>query len=175
MKTAETICKVCGEHYPAKQRKCPKCGCPKGGNKPAYLRCKRCGIVFTSRREKCPGCGQRITPQTAAGVLLPPGEAARRRRTIVHWCIAVVVLLLILITEGFLVKSIYANIAYRESLQLWNCGGSVEANRRAPDPIYEEPVAPEASDSLTDSAAAATHHAADSIAAAKADSTFFEE
>jgi len=144
----ENVCKVCSHHYPADVRKCPKCGCPQGGNKPAYLRCKRCGTVFSSRRQTCPSCGIHVSPQTAAGILLPPGEAERHRRAIVRWSVAAVALLLLLIIEGFVVKNVYANLAYRESLHLWNCGGSIEANRRAPDPVYEEVVTPSVIDSL---------------------------
>lgn len=52
--------------------------------------------------------------------------------------------------EYFAVAAAYGNMAYRETLDLWNCGGSIEANRREPDPTYVEPVVPDVPDSLFD-------------------------
>lgn len=148
-KTEDNICKVCGTHYAANVRRCPRCGCPRGGTAPAYLRCKRCGTVMPSSRKTCPGCGQQVTPQTAAGVLLPPDWAKRTRRRRWGFIAGVAVLAAAVTVEAFVVKAVYSNITYSRSLHLWNSGGSIEANRRAPDPVHQE-VETAAADSLTD-------------------------
>lgn len=151
MPSEEHICKVCGTHYPVKKSRCPKCGCHDGETVPAFLRCKRCGTVFPSKHKECPACGQIVSPQTATGTVLPAGYAKRERRWRTGLIIAAAATLLVVLGELFLVRVIYANVTYHESLRLWQSGGSIEANRRAPDPVYEEPVIPEIPDSLFNS------------------------
>ncbi len=147
---AEHICKVCGTTYPGNRKRCPKCGCPNGDSVPAYLRCKRCGTVMTSRKKTCPGCGQPISPATATVVLLPPDAEKTTRRRIVIWCTVTLTVLIICIGEFFIVKQLYAGYAYRHSLELWNTPGSIDANRKTPDPVYNEPTVTDVPDSLID-------------------------
>lgn len=67
------------------------------------------------------------------------------------WTLGIVAAIIVLTGEGLLVKTIYANVTYRECLDLWNSGGSVAANRRAPDPVYEDTTTDDqAIDSLLD-------------------------
>lgn len=165
MPSEEHICKVCGTHYEQRKSRCPKCGCRHDETVPAFLRCKRCGTVFPSKSKQCPACGQSVSPQTATGTLLPAGYERRRRRTRTSYILATAVLLLLLVGEGFLVNAVYANITYHESLRMWQTGGSIEANRRAPDPVYEEPVLPEIPDSLfNDGGSHSGNHASESEA-----------
>ncbi len=56
----------------------------------------------------------------------------------------------VLVGEYFLVAMCYANVTYHESIRLWDSAGSIDANRRQPDPVYQEPVATEVSDSTFD-------------------------
>lgn len=169
---SQTTCKVCGRIYSADQKSCPRCGCLQGATIPAYLRCKRCGTVLPSSQRNCPKCGQPISPQTAGVVLFrdlagKPSAAASatplnqgkpkrpstpisKRQRIWRWIGGIAAALLVLVGETFLVKTIYANVTYRECLELWNCGGSVAANRRAPDPVYEDTVEETTTDSLAD-------------------------
>ena len=67
--------------------------------------------------------------------------------------------------ETFLVKSIYANVTYRECLDLWNCGGSVAANKRTPDPVYEGTIEETPVDTLIDIRRAAQTDSIDRIEA----------
>jgi len=60
--------------------------------------------------------------------------------------------------EIFVVSRLYQQETYRESLQLWNTPENIDANRRSPDPVYEEPAAPEVPDSLF-TIDGTTHHA----------------
>lgn len=183
----QTKCKVCGQVYPESQPNCPRCGCPQGATVPAYLRCKRCGTVLSSRHRTCPHCGQAISPQTATVVLLRdvpaspsapsaarparrtprPAASQSRGRQWLRWSGGVAAALVVLVAEGFLVKTIYANITYRECLDLWNCGGSVAANRRAPDPVYEDTVEETLSDSLADVSRAQATDSIDRASAAE--------
>lgn len=136
--TKQTTCRVCGTTYAATFARCPRCGCERGGTKPAFLRCKRCGTVMPSSRHTCPGCGLDVSPHTATGVLLPPGWAAEGRRQRRRLVVGAVVLVVLLIVEAFVVRAVFSHVTYSESLHLWNSGGSIEANRRAPDPVYQE-------------------------------------
>lgn len=144
----ENICRVCGTHYPGRKAKCPRCGCPRGGTVPAYLRCTRCDTVLSSRHKTCPGCGQTISPSTARVAFLPPRRPGSGRRAAIAWTVGIVAAVAVLAAEAFIVEGIYANRAYNRALDLWDCGGSIEANRREPDPVYEQPAAPEVPDSL---------------------------
>lgn len=75
--------------------------------------------------------------------------AGKRRKTLL-WAASIAAVALLLTGETFLVKSIYANVTYRECLDLWNCGGSVAANKRTPDPVYEGTIEETPVDSLND-------------------------
>lgn len=133
----ENICKVCGTRYPATERRCPHCGCRTGAAVPAYLKCRRCGTVMPSARKRCPGCGDTISPATATAIPLSDvPQKPRRNSTWWKWALAIAGVIILLTGEALLVRTIYANITCRESLRMWDCGGSVEANRRNPDPYY---------------------------------------
>lgn len=166
---ADNTCKVCGEQYPAYLKKCPRCGTARNSKVPAWLCCSRCGAFMSSRRRTCPDCGQVISPRTATVAFLPKRKPGQRWRTAAIWGGAVVVAAGLLAVEGFLVEKAYAHDAYQRAMELWDCGGSIEANRREPDPIYEqeveEPRVAQTTDSLFDSLVREAH-IADSLAAA---------
>lgn len=77
-------------------------------------------------------------------------QLAGKRRKKLLWAASIAAVALLLTGETFLVKSIYANVTYRECLDLWNCGGSVAANKRTPDPVYEGTIEETPVDSLND-------------------------
>ncbi|GAY30093.1 hypothetical protein, partial [Prevotella sp. MGM2] len=71
-------------------------------------------------------------------------------RQILVRSVAALLLAGLLAGEGYLVAGFYRQQAYRHTMELWNCGGTVEANRRTPDPVYRETETPELPDSLFD-------------------------
>ena len=77
-------------------------------------------------------------------------QPADKRRKTLLWAASIAAVALLLTGETFLVKSIYANVTYRECLDLWNCGGLVAANKRTPDPVYEGTIEETPVDSLND-------------------------
>lgn len=152
-------CKHCGTVLPSSLRNCPNCG---QGISP-----RTAGVVLF--RELTGGqngqaeggipngAGNR---QGAARNTRPKGNAAEskkskratrpssRGRRALLWTGSVAAAALLLTGEAFLVKGIYANSTYRECLDLWNCGGSVTANKRTPDPVYEGTIEETPVDSL---------------------------
>jgi hypothetical protein len=158
MKAKEYLCTVCHTPYAASAGHCPRCGCRRGENVPAFLRCKNCRTIFAAHRKACPGCGQKNTPQNATGVFLPTGYDYRCRQQRRRYLIAAVIVAAVAVGEIFVVSRLYQQETYRESLQLWNTPENIDANRRSPDPVYEEPAAPEVPDSLF-TIDGATHHA----------------
>lgn len=78
----------------------------------------------------------------------PPKSRAQRRRRIVRTFLCVVLVAVVAAGEYFAVYMAYENMERRKALRLWDCGGSIEANRREPDPVYVEPVMPDVPDSL---------------------------
>lgn len=147
-------CKACGHEYADNLKNCPHCGCAKDASCPPYVSCPRCGTVMPARRKECPGCGLAITPQNARPARQPRHRTPTRprlqpRQILVH-SVAALLLAGLLAGEGYLVAGFYRQQAYRHTMELWNCGGTVEANRRTPDPVYRETETPELPDSLFD-------------------------
>ena len=88
---------------------------------------------------------------------MPKTKPNKKRKPIALYVLYAVCFLLFLVAEGLVTSAIFYNISYLETMNLWNCGGSVEANRRAPDPTYTPPPMPqEVSDSVFDEMTADT-------------------
>lgn len=82
---------------------------------------------------------------------MPKSKPNNNRKRIALYVLYSVCFVLFLVVEGLVTSAIFYNISYRETLNLWDCGGSVEANRRAPDPTYTPPPEPEeVTDSIFD-------------------------
>ena len=79
-----------------------------------------------------------------------PARPRLQPRQILVRSVAALLLAGLLAGEGYLVAGFYRQQAYRHTMELWNCGGTVEANRRTPDPVYRETETPELPDSLFD-------------------------
>lgn len=124
-------CKACGHEYADNLKNCPHCGCAKDAS------CPRCGTVMPARRKECPGCGLAITPQNARPARQPrrrtPARPKLQPRQILVRSVAALLLAGLLAGEGYLVAGFYRQQAYRHTMELWNCGGTVEANRRTPE------------------------------------------
>lgn len=73
------------------------------------------------------------------------------KRALVYLLSFVLALAIVATVEYVAVSLAYDNMARRATLDAWQCGGSIQANRRAADPVYvqPEPVA-EPSDSFVD-------------------------
>ena len=88
---------------------------------------------------------------------MPKSNPNKKKSRIGLYVLYSICFVLFLVVEGLITSAIFYNISYRETLTLWNCGGSVEANRRAPDPTYTPPPMPEeVSDSVFDEMTADT-------------------
>lgn len=79
-----------------------------------------------------------------------PKNDPQRRKRMLRTLLFTLLVAAIGTGEYFAVYAAYENMARRKALQLWDCGGSIEANRREPDPTYVEPVLPDVPDSLFD-------------------------
>lgn len=78
------------------------------------------------------------------------GKDKSRNRRRLRICLYLLLVAAVATAEYFAVAAVYGNMAYNEVMRLWDCGGSIEANRRTPDPIYHEPVLPDVPDTLFD-------------------------
>ena len=132
-------CKHCGETFTSSHQFCPGCKSP--------VSPRTADAVLLSQVPKTRVVRSEVIARETAAVRqaderakpTPPRTPQSRKKLRRRWALAIVVALLLLVGETFLVKAVYANITYRESLKLWNCGGSVEANQRTPDPVRVTP------------------------------------
>lgn len=136
---------------PSSLRNCPQCG--------QCISPKTASVVLF--RELANGQGGQTEGRTPSGAANSPkttksnapkraAQLPGKRRKTLLWAASIAAVALLLTGETFLVKSIYANVTYRECLDLWNCGGSVAANKRTPDPVYEGTIEETPVDSLND-------------------------
>ena len=144
-------CKRCGTVLPSSLRNCPQCGqgiSPKTASVVLFRELANGQGGQTGGRTPSDATNsQKATKSNAPKRAAQPAD--KRRKTLL-WAASITAVALLLTGETFLVKSIYANVTYRECLDLWNCGGSVAANKRTPDPVYEGTIEETPVDSLND-------------------------